>query len=62
MINDIDMKLGSVTKLDKKKKKSQKIGVFSIFGQFEALRKPDWGRLVYKTYIFIKNNLLSYKN
>ena len=56
------MKLGSVTKLDKKKKQPQKIDVFSIFGQFEELRKQDCGRLVYKTYIFIKNNLLSYKN
>ena len=25
-------------------------------------RKPDSGRIVYKTYIFIKNNFLSYKN
>ena len=56
------MKLGSVTKLDKKKKTTSKNWRFSIFGQFEELRKQDCGRLVYKTYIFIKNNLLSYKN
>ena len=35
---------------------------FLIYCQFGAIRKPDSGRLVYKTYIFIKSNLLSYKN
>ena len=69
------MKLGPVTKLDKRNKtKSKKfdddimplncdvIVIFPIFGQFGAIRKPDCGRIVYKTYIFIKSNLLSYKN
>ena len=35
---------------------------FLIYGQFEAIRKPDFGRLVGKTYIYINSNLLSYKN
>ena len=34
---------------------------FSIYGQFAAIRKPDPGRMVYKTYIFINSNLLPYK-
>ena len=37
------------------------IVIFPIFGQFGAIRKPDSGRIVRKTYIFIKINLLSYK-
>ena len=35
---------------------------FTIYGQFEAIRKPDAGRMVCKIYIFIKSNILSYKN
>ena len=35
---------------------------FPIYGQFEAIRKPYSGRMIYKTYIFINNNPLSYKN
>ena len=35
---------------------------FPIYGQFAAIRKPYSGGLAYKTYIFINNNLLSYKN
>ena len=38
------------------------IVIFSIYSQFEAIRKPDPGRIVFKTYIFINSNLLSYKN
>ena len=38
------------------------IVIFWIYGQFAAIRKPDSGRIVCKTYIFIKSNLLSYKN
>ena len=38
------------------------IVILPIYGQFGAIRKPDSGRLVYKTYISIKNNFLSYKN
>ena len=37
------------------------IEIFSIYGQIEGIRKPDSGRIVYKTYIFINSNLLSYK-
>ena len=66
------MKLGPVTKLDKRNKTTTKkfddevmsancdvITIFSIYGQFAAIRKPDFGSIVCKTYIFI---LLSYKN
>ena len=38
------------------------IVIFPIYGQFGAIRKQDSGRIVCKTYIFIKSNLLSYKN
>ena len=38
------------------------IVIFPIYGQFTAILKPDSGRIVYKTYIFININLLSYKN
>ena len=37
------------------------IVIFPIYGQFGAIRKPDSGRIVCKTYIFINSNLLSYK-
>ena len=30
---------------------------FLIYGQFAAIPKPDSGPMVYKTYIFIYNNL-----
>ena len=69
------MKLGPVTKLDKKNMVTSKILVddvistncdvivfFLIYGQFAAIRKPNSGGMVYKAYIFIKNNLLCYKN
>ena len=36
--------------------------IFLIYGQFGAIRKPDSGRIVCKTYIFINSNLLSYQN
>ena len=35
------------------------IAFFPIYGQFAAVWKLDSGRMVYKTYIFINNNLLS---
>ena len=38
------------------------IVIFLIFGQIAAIWKPDSGRLVCKTYIFLKSNLLCYKN
>ena len=69
------MKLGPVTKLDKRNKTTSKkidddvmsencdvIAIFPIYGQFGAIWKPDSGRIVCKTYIFINSNLLSYKN
>ena len=68
------MKFGPVTKLDKKNKTTSKkiddevmsanwdvIVIFPIHGQFGAIRKPDSGLIACKTYIFIRNNLLSYK-
>ena len=69
------MKLGPVTKLDKRNKTTSKkfdddvmsencdvIVIFPIYSQFGAIWKPDSGRIVCKTYIFINSNLLSYKN
>ena len=69
------MKLGPVTKLDKRNKITSKklddnvmsencdvITIFSIFGQFGAILKSNSGRRVCKFYIFINRNLLSYKN
>ena len=71
----MDMKLGPVIKIGKKNKTTLKkfdfevmsanydvIAIFLIHGQFGAIRKPDSRRIVYKTYIFINNNLLFYKN
>ena len=68
------MKLGPVTKRDKKNKTTSKkfgdnimlascdvIVIFSIYGWFEAIWKPDSVRVVCKPYIFINSNLLSYK-
>ena len=66
------MKLGPVTKLDKRNKATSNkfdddamsticdlIVIFPIYGQFGAIRKPDSGRIVCKTYIFINSNPLS---
>ena len=68
------MKLGSVTKLDNRNKTASKkfdvdvmskncdvIVVFRVFGQFGAVRRPDSGHRVCKSYVFSKSNLLSYK-
>ena len=73
--HDIDMKLGPVTKIYKKNKTTLKnlddnviskncdvIVIFSIYGQFRAMRKPDSRCRVCKTYVFINSNLLSYRN
>ena len=73
--DDINMKLGPVTKLDKKNKTTSKkfdadvmpencdvIVIFRIFGQFGAIRRPDSGHRVCKSYVFSNSNLLSYKN
>ena len=38
------------------------IEIFSIYGQFGAISKPDSGCIICKTYIFINSNLLSNKN
>ena len=72
--DDIDMKLGPVTKIDKRNKSTfQKfddnvmseswdvIVIFPVYGQFGVMWKLDSGRIVCKTYIFIKSNLLFLK-
>ena len=69
------MKLGPVTKLDKKNKATSRkfdneimsqncdfIVIFPIYGQFREIRKPDSGRVICKTYVFINSNLSHYKN
>ena len=69
------MKLGPVTKLDKRNKATfKKIDVdvvpenygvivfFRIFGQFGAIRRSDFGHRVCKSYVFSNRNLLPYKN
>ena len=69
------MKLGPVTKFDKRNTRTSKkydddvmssncdvIVFFPIYGKFAAIPKPDSGRMVYKTYIFINSNLLSYRS
>ena len=38
------------------------IVILWIYGQFGAIWKSGSGRKVYKNYIFINSNLLSYKN
>ena len=64
------MKLGPVTKLDKRNKilnddtMSENYDIISNFpidSQFGAIQKLDSGSIVCKTYIFINSNLLSYK-
>ena len=51
---DIDMKLGPVTKFDKRIKTTSKNfdddNIFPIYGQFGALWKPDSGHIVCKTF------------
>ena len=69
------MKLGPVTKIDKKSKTTSKkvdddvmsenydvIVIFLIYGQFGAIRKSNSRHIVCKNYIFINSNLLVYKN
>ena len=66
------MKLGSTTKSNKANKRTSKkiddnvmsgncnvIAIFSIYGHFRAIGKPDYRPIVCKTYIFINSNLLS---
>ena len=65
------MKLGPVTKLDKRNKTvSKKVDVdvmsenydvmviFLIFGQFGAIPRPDSGHRVCKVYVFCNRNFL----
>ena len=72
--DDIDKELEPVTKLDKKNKTRSKkicndviskncdaIAIFPIYNQSGAIRKPDSGCIVCKTYVFINSNYLSYK-
>ena len=69
------MKLGLVTKLDKKNKTTSKkfdvdvmsencdvIVIFRICDQFGAVRRPDSEHRVYKSYVFSNSNLLPYEN
>ena len=69
------MKLEPVPKFDKKNKKTLKkfdddimsehcdvIDIFSVYGHFGAIHKPDPRWIVCKTYIFTNSNLFSYKN
>ena len=67
--HNIDMELGPATVIDRRKKfdddflstNCDVIVFFPIYGQFAAIRKLDSRRMVYKTYIFLSSNLLSYK-
>ena len=69
------MKLGPVTKLDKRNKTTSKkfdvdvmsencdvIVIFRIFDQFGAVQGLDSGYRACKSYVFSNSNLLSYKN
>ena len=67
------MKLGPVPKIDKRNtatsidndilsENCDVIIIYSIYGQFGAIRKPDFGNMVCKTYIFINSRILSHKN
>ena len=69
------MKLGPVTKLDKRNKTRSKkvdddvtlencdvIAIFPIYDHFGAIWKPGCGCIICKTYIFTNSNLLSYIN
>ena len=66
------MKLGPVTKLDKRNKTLSTIfedavmskdfdviAIFPTYVQFGAIRKPDSGRIVCKTYLIV--TFLTYK-
>ena len=71
----IFMKLGSVTKLDKKNKTTSKtigddvksidddvIAIFQIYDLFRAIQKLNSRHMVYNSYTLINRNFLSYKN
>ena len=72
--DDVRKKLCPVTKLDKRNKKTSTksddnfmskncdaFAMFSIYGKFGSIRKPNFGRRVYKTYIFINSHLFLLK-
>ena len=52
------MKHTQVTEVDSRNTMTSK----KLSVTFRAIWKPDSGSMVYSTYFFIKNNLLSYKN
>ena len=67
--DDIDMKLGLESKIDKKNKATSKkfdndfmskncdvIVIFCIFGQFGAVRRPDFGHRRCKSFVFGYSN------
>ena len=70
------MKLGPVTKPDKRNKttSTKKMDddvmsencdvtvIFRIFSQFGAVWRPDSGHRFCRSYVFSNSNLLSYKN
>ena len=68
------MKLGSATKLDKRNTALSKkfdddltsanydvMVIFPIYGWFGAIGNPDYGCMVYDSYIFINRNFLSHR-
>ena len=72
--DDIDIKFGPVTKLDKRNKITLKkidddvtsancdvIVIFAIYGQFGEIRKLDSRRIVCTTYIFNNSNVSKLK-
>ena len=69
-VTDLDKRNKTTSKKKKKDKKDDDlmsascdvIVILPIYGQFGALRSPDSGRIVFKTYIFIKSYLSSCKN
>ena len=64
------MKLGPVTKLDKRNTvRSKKIDescnvivIFPIYSQFGAIPKPEPGLINNKTYVFNNSNFIPYQN
>ena len=73
--DDIEMKLSQITKLDKENKTTSRkfdvdviseycdvIVIFQIFSQFGAVRRPDSGHRVCKSYVLSNSDLASYKN
>ena len=38
------------------------IVIFPVYGLFGAIWKPDFGRIVCRTYVSIKYNLVPYRN